>query len=121
MTSEFDKIVLVLLHEIEQSSGLSEPLINYKQYIITFELYDPDLLKFGREVWVSLEFHKILLLLLDVIERSASLINYKPYLLTFELYNYDLQAVERNPSSEVADYLINRRNNAMTWCHFEAF
>ena len=43
---KFYIIVLVLLHEIESSSGLSKVHINYKQFFLTFELYNPGLLWF---------------------------------------------------------------------------
>ena len=56
---EFDIVVLVLLHEIETSSGVWELLINYKQYLLTFKLYNPDLLGFACEFQVSPKFYKI--------------------------------------------------------------
>ena len=49
VSSEFCKIVLVLFHEIERSSGLSELLLSYKHYLTTFKLYNPDVLGFACE------------------------------------------------------------------------
>ena len=81
-------------HEIDRSSDSSEILINYKQYLLTFELYNPDRRGLSCEFWVSLEFDKIVLVLLHEIERSSGLsklhVNYKQYLFTFELYKPDL-------------------------------
>ena len=94
VTLEFSKIVLILLHEIERTSGVSELLINYKQYLITFELYNTDLLGFACEFQVNSKFYKIFQVLLNKIKRNSGspelLISYKQFLLTFQLHDHDL-------------------------------
>ena len=68
MRSEFHKIVVVILYEIERSTGSSELLISYKQFLLTFQLHDYDLLGLTCEFRVSLKFHMTVLVLLHKIE-----------------------------------------------------
>ena len=76
---------------MKRSSGSPELIINYKQFLLTFQLHDHDLPGFAFEFRVSLKFHMIVLVLLHEIERSSGpselLITYEQYLLTFKLYN----------------------------------
>ena len=62
---------------MKQSSGSTELLISYKQFLITFQLNDHDLRVgshgFACKFRVSLEFDKIVLVLRHEIERSSGL------------------------------------------------
>ena len=91
---KFHMIDPVLLHEIERSSGSSEVLISYGQFLLTIELYKHDLLGFVCEFWASSKFYKIVLVRIHEIERTSSspalLGSYKQFLLTFQLHDQGL-------------------------------
>ena len=100
------------LHEIERSSDPSELLINYRRDFLRFQIYNhPDLPRLACEFWVSLEFYKIIIVLLHKIERNSDLselfIKYKQYLLPFKLHNPNLRGLRREFRVSSEFYKIN--------------